>query len=322
MTGLGGRSGLAARVAAVGRAPGPLAVRLAVSVLCVIWGSTWLVIREGLDDLPPLGSAAARFVVSAVAFAALAGPLGRLEGGGRAPRRLALVMGVLNFAVPYGIVYTCETVIPSGLTSVLWAVFPIAMAVTAHVMLPEERLGPRSWAGLGVGFSGVVLLFLTDLRDVGPHAVALGAVLLVSPVAAAVGNGIVKRDGRDVSSAALNRDGCVIGAVLLAAAAALLEREAAWTLTPEAAASVIYLALVGTVVTFGLYFWLLRHAPAHQLGLIAYVTPALALLLGWAVRDEPLGMHSLAGAVLVLSGVRMVTRGRTRRTAASVRRRG
>ena len=78
--------------------------------------------------------------------------------------------------------------------------------------------------------------------------------------------------------------------------------------TPAAIASVAYLALVGTVVTFGLYFWLLRSVPAGRLSLIAYVIPAVALFLGFAVGDEPVGRFTLAGAALILVGVALAAR--------------
>ena len=122
--------------------PGRVTVVLTVTVLCLIWGSTWLVIKTGLRDLPVLTSAAARFTIAAGAMALLAPALHRREGGTRPPRWLALCMGSLNFAVSYGVVYVAETVIPSGLASVLWAVFPLLTAALGHVWLPGERLRP------------------------------------------------------------------------------------------------------------------------------------------------------------------------------------
>jgi drug/metabolite transporter (DMT)-like permease len=294
--------------------PAPWIVYATLALLCLIWGSTWLVIKEGLRDLPPMTSAAIRFALAALVFVAIAPALRRREGGAEPPRWLSLSMGTLNFAVPYGLVYWGETVIPSGLASVLWAVFPMMMAVAGHFMLPGERLTPAHAAGFVLGFVGVVLLFVADLRAIGPAALGVGAVFLLSPLVSAFGNVLVKRHGGRVSSACLNRNGLVICAVLLACAAGLFEPGAELRWTGRALFSIVYLALVGTVVSFGLYFWMMRYAPASKLSLIAYVIPAIALCLGWAVGDETVGPHTLAGAGLILAGVSLAAgrRGRKR----------
>lgn len=281
---------------------------LAVVLLCAIWGSTWIVIKAGLRDLPVLSSAAARFSLAAVVFVLVAPLLHRREGGERPPRWLALVMGTFGFAVPYGIVYTVETVIPSGLTSVLWAVFPMMTAMLAHVWLPGERLGARQWLGFAVGLGGVAVLFLTDLRGIGPAALAAGALLLLSPLASAVGQVVIKRHGPQVSAALLNRDGMIVGAAGLWLVALPLERPLEAVLSPAAIGSVVYLALVGTVVAFGVYYWLLRWVSASRLSLIAYVTPAIALWLGWAAGSEPLAASTIGGSALILLGIALALR--------------
>lgn len=291
------------------RGPGRVTTVLGVALLCVVWGSTWIVIKAGLRDLPVLSSAAARFTLAALVFVLLAPLLHRREGGERPPRWMAVTMGTLNFAVPYGIVYTVETVIPSGLTSVLWAVFPMMTALLAHVWLPGERLQPRQWLGFSVGLGGVAVLFATDLRGIGPEALAAGGLLLLSPFVAALGQVVLKRHGAKTSATLLNRDGMLFAAAGLWLVALPLERQSAAVLSPTAIGSVAYLAIVGTVVTFGIYYWLLRYVSASRLSLIAYVTPAIALWLGWAVGDEPLAGSTIAGSALILLGIALALAG-------------
>ncbi|MCA9709660.1 MAG: EamA family transporter, partial [Myxococcales bacterium] len=192
--------------------PGRSTLVLSVGVLCVIWGSTWLVIKAGLADLPVLSGAAARFTLAAGLLAILAPALHRREGGRAPTPRLWLGMGLLNFAIPYGLVYTAETVIPSGLAAVLWAVFPMMTAAVAHVWLPGERLRRHQWLGTAVGLAGVAVLFSTDLRAIGPEALAFGALLLLSPLSAAFGQVLIKRDGAHTSASLLNRNGMLVGA--------------------------------------------------------------------------------------------------------------
>ncbi len=295
-------------------APGKRLTLALVGVLCGIWGSTYLVIHEGLADLPPFTAAAARFLIAGAVFALVARPLSRFEGGAPPTLFLVAIVGVLNVAIAYAVIYWCETVLPSGLVSLLWAVFPLLLALLARIWLPEERLGARQWTGLAVGFAGMALVFATDLVAVGPAAVPAGAVLLLSPLAAALGNLTVKRYGAGTSSVLLNRGGMLLGGVLLGVLALATEDLGVARWTPMALASVAYLSLVGTVVAFGLYFWLLRYAPAHQLALIAYVTPVLALILGATFAGEPVGLHTVAGAALILGGVALVLRKHRPRT--------
>lgn len=102
-----------------------------VALLCAVWGSTWIVIRGGLRDLPPFTSAAARFTLAALVMTAVAGPIARREGGNRPKAWLWGVSGLANFATSYGVVYWCETRLPSGLVAVLWGVFPVLMALAS-----------------------------------------------------------------------------------------------------------------------------------------------------------------------------------------------
>lgn len=292
---------------------------LLTALLCLIWGSTWVVIQQGLQDLPAFGSAAARFALAAAAMSGVCAWLGAREGGARPTLALSLVLGTLNFAASYGIVYWSETRLPSSLVSVLWAVFPMLQAVAGHLFLPGERLGAGQVAGFGLGFLGVVALFLTDLRGLGAGAVPAGAVLLLSPLVSAFGTTYVKRFGAGTSSLLLNRNAMWIGAAGLGLVALVFERQPfRWTGT--AVFSLLYLALLGTVLTFGLYFWLLRHVAANRLSVIAYVTPGIALLLGSLVAGEPIGAWTLAGLGGILTGVFLVHRGgRTARAAGLAR---
>jgi drug/metabolite transporter (DMT)-like permease len=306
-----------ARIAAtVRQGPGALVVTLSIGLLCLIWGSTWLVIREGLTDLPPYTSLAARFLVAGIVFAAFAPTLARVEGGRPPSLRLTLIHGVLILALPYAIIYWVETRLPSGLVSVLWSIFPLLTAVGAHFLLRDERMVPRQWLGLFGGFAGVVLMFATDVAAIGAEAVPAGLILLLSPLVSAVGTNLLKREGSGTSSVLMNRNGMFVSAGLVAVWAVIMEHDAPIHWTPRAIFSVAYLALVGTVIGFGVYMWLLRHAPATRLALIAYCIPVVALTLGATLADEPVGLHTLAGMALILAGVGVVITCRPRRSGA------
>ncbi|HEY3592944.1 MAG TPA: EamA family transporter, partial [Polyangiaceae bacterium] len=239
------------------RPPSKLVVNLSIALLCLVWGTTWLVIREGLDDVPPFTSAAVRFVVAGLAMIPLAAIVGRKEGGKAPPAWLWVVSGLTNFAGSYGIVYRTEAILPSGLVSLLWGVFPMLMAFGSHWYLVGERLGGRQWLGFAAGFLGLLLLFATDLRSFGPEGVPAALVLFASPVLSAVGNLVLKKYGTNTNSLLVNRNAMLLGGAVLGVLAVMTERGAPQRWTAGAIGGVAYLALVGTVVTFGIYFWLL-----------------------------------------------------------------
>jgi drug/metabolite transporter (DMT)-like permease len=300
-----------------GAGPTPARINLLIGLLCLIWGSTWIAIKAGLDDLPPFTSAAARLVISAVVMAFLASALAAREGGARPPFWLSALLGLTNFAGSYGIIYWCETRLPSGLTSILWAIFPLVLAIAAHFVLPAERLRARQFLGFVVGFGGVVVLHRTDVRELGPEALLAAQVLILSPVVSAIGNLAVKRYGTPYSSLLLNRDAMAVASVALVSAAVLTERGAPVVISSGAIFSLLYLSLVGTVVTFSLYFWLLRYATATKLSLIAYVTPLIALGFGVTLGGEHAGADTLLGAALILGGVALAARPRFRAKLAA-----
>lgn len=281
-----------------------------VGLLCLIWGSTWLVIREGLKDLPVFSSLATRFFIAWVLMVVVAAIWSRKEGGSRPTLGLVLVAGLLNFAASYGVVYWAEQYLPSALSSILWGVFPLMMAVFSHLFLTNEQLTIKHAAGFLLGFAGVVFLFVFDVGELGrelePMAPRAAWILLLSPLVVAISTTIIKKYGAQVSSLKLNRDGLLIATVIVSVVALTLERDEPFNLTGRAIFSLAYLSVVGTVVTFGTYFWLLRHAPAYKLAVIPYVSPVVAVVLGYFIASENIGISTLAGMGLILLGVMLV----------------
>ena len=287
-------------------------INLVIGLLSLIWGTTYFVVRQGLQDLAPFTAAGARFVLAALVFAALTPWLSRRERGERPTWTQSVMMGLFNFAIPYGIVYSCQAKLPSGLTSVLWATFPLMIAIATRFFLPSIELTARQWFGFLVGFLGVLVLFFTDLSNLGEDGALYGAVLLLSPAFATVGQIYVKRYANEVSSVLMTRNGLLVAAPLLCLTGVVFESASSSHWSTGAVLSVIYLALVGTVIAFGFYFWALRYSAPHKLGLITYLTPSVALVVGSVFGDEPFHWHTLFGTGLILGSVGLVMARRAR----------
>jgi drug/metabolite transporter (DMT)-like permease len=289
--------------------PGTITKSLLFAALCLVWGSTWFVIKDGLRELPVFASAAWRFALAGAVMLAIGGRLARLEGGLPPPWWLWSTVGTLHFGMSFGIVYWCTSRLPSGLVSLIWAVFPILTVVLSRVWLRSERISRRQAVGIAVAFAGVAALFSTDLRHIDRRAIGIGAILLLSPLVSAVSTLTAKRFGGGVSSALMNRNAMLLAAALLAAASVGASED--WpglaTLGGRAWFSLLYLSLVATVFTFSAYYWLMRHMPAYRLSLIAYITPVLALAIGWSFGETPVGAGTLVSAGVILGGVVLAT---------------
>ncbi len=285
----------------------PLLVPALIALLCVVWGSTWWAIRLCLVDQPPLSSAALRFLIAGSAMALLGARLRRAEAAPPPPSWLWLTAGVANFAGCYGLLYVAETTVPSGIAAVLWAIFPLLIAGAAVLFL-GERLRRLQVAGFLLSFLGIVTVFAGDLGGLPEGGTGSALLVLGSAVSSAIGTTLVKKFGSGTSSVLLNRNGMLLGAVLLTTLAVWREQPLAMAWSLGGLLATLYLALFGTALTFGVYFWLLRTVAASRLALITYVTPILAMLLGAAVGDGSMDAAAWSGALLVTAGIVLVVR--------------
>lgn len=288
-------------------APGRALALATVALLCLIWGTTWSVIQIGLRGIPPVGGVAIRFAIAAALLLVIARARRIPLGATRRERLLWLVNAVLAFSGSYGVVYWAEQWLPSGLTAVLFATYPLFLAPIAHLTLPGESMRRAEVVGVLVGFVGVAVIFSADFGALGGREVAIAAaVMLLSPLVSAISSAAVKRWGAGVHPISLTAVPMALTAVFMGALAALVEGDRGYDWTPAAVGSVLYLAVFGSAVTFTLYYWLLAHLPAKRLGLITYIIPVVAVLIGTA-RGEPFTLRTVAGSALVIAGVALAT---------------
>jgi drug/metabolite transporter (DMT)-like permease len=300
------------------RAPGPALVTATFVLLTVIWGTTWAVIRVGLEGIPPFAGVALRFAIACAVLLVVGRALGVRFG--RRPHEVMLwiVNAALAFCVSYGVVYWAEQWVPSGLTAVLFSSFPLFVALMAHFALPGERLVPGSLFGVVLGFVGVAVIFSEDFALLGGPQVAFAStVMLASPVAAAIASVAVKRYGKGVHPFSLTAIPMGLTAAIMGAISIAVERDREIVFDRTSVAALLYLAIFGSAVTFTLYYWLLSHIAATRVSLIAYLVPLVAVGVGAGVMNEPLTARTLAGTVLVIGGVALTVRagGRSRRHA-------
>ena len=278
-------------------------VRLFYAACCLLWGSTWLFIKLGLRDLPPLTFAATRMSLAAAVllpFALRAG-IGRLR---RAELQRMAAVGLLQIGIPYALLFVAQQWVPSSLSAVLFATFPVWLLLIARLLLPGQLLTAAKVAAAVLGFCGVAILQAPALRSASVEtAAALGGSLIVAAASiVALANVLIRRTLTAISPVVLTFMQVFAGSLLLIALALLLERGRTPVWSPRALGAVAYLAVFGTALPYLALFWLLARVPVAAIGAIPLLDTTIAVALGALVLREPVGWTLLGGGALVLTG--------------------
>jgi drug/metabolite transporter (DMT)-like permease len=279
----------------------------ALGTIYVVWGSTFLAIAIVIRDLPPFLSMALRHLVAGSLL--FAWVWWRRRGNLRLGARqwgAAFIFGGLLFLVGHGGLAWAQQDVPSGIAALLVGMIPLWFAVIAWIAF-GEKLGGRALLGLVLGFAGLALL-VDPSGEAGAKPIA-AAVIALGAFAWAAGSVWSPRlplPGDTLLAAAM---GMLAGGTLLAVVSGFAGEFDEARFTPEALAAIAYMIVVGSLIGFSAYVWLLKVAPASTVSTYAYVNPVIAVLLGWAFNDEVITVRTLlAGAAIVLGVALMVGR--------------
>ena len=271
------------------------------ALLVLIWSSTWVAIKIGLEDAPALLGAGVRFALAGVVLLVIAAIQRRSL---RTDWMLAGVLAVAPFAFAYGLVYWGEQYVPSGLAAVLFGVLPLYTALLGAVLLPDEPLRAPLLVGVLIAIGGLALAFLESVELGAAEKAALGAsALALSPLGAALGGIAQKLRAAELDAVVLNGWGMLGGGILLLAASAISEDWGEFVWSAESVGSILYLALFGSAIAFVTLTVLLRQISAMAMSFLAMLLPFGALIFGATLYDESITARALAGAVLVAAGL-------------------
>ena len=283
---------------------------LAFATIYLVWGSTFLFIRIGVQAVPPFLLAALRFLLAGGAMV-----LWMLVRGVAAPTarewRSSFLLALPIFLLNYGLVFWAETRIPSGVTAVMQATIPAFIALAEILILRTQRLSWRLAAGLAIGLAGVAVLS-SDSLGLGGAAVdrISAAALLVAASSWALGSVLTRKLALPESKAMRSGAQMLAGGVWLAVAAIALGETQGFdprTVPPGAWLALLYLVVAGSIAAFSAYIWLIHHDSPTRVGTYAYVNPVVAVLLGYFAAGEPLGPRTVAGMTCVLLSVLLIT---------------
>ena len=278
--------------------------------LCVVWSSTWLVIKIGLNEgLPPISFVAWRFVVAALLLLVISIGRDRLLPPQRADYFVLAGTGLLMFSVNYALLFWAELHVSSGLAAVIQASIPIFGMVFAHWMLPEEPLRWQRLAGALVAILGVAFICARLLSFNGWLAFLGGLGITVGAASAAFSNVVLKARKIQLPPSMLAAWQMIFGVVpLLILGFTIDGNPFRFHWTGRAVLCLLYLAVVGSSFAFLLLYWLMPRMSVTNLQTISLITPPGAIAIGWAFGGERLSASSLLGAACVLLGVWMIFR--------------
>jgi drug/metabolite transporter (DMT)-like permease len=297
---------------------------LAFAIIYFVWGSTFLAIRIGVHEVPPLLFAAMRFVVAgAVLFGWMLAKGERLPNGRQ--WRSVLVIASMIFVLDYGLLFWAEQRIASGIAAVMLAMIPAFMALAEIIFLRTQKLTVRLAIALLIGICGVAVL-MSHSFDLGGVAIeTTGAIaLIVASLSWAVASVLTRvlplPESKVMSSGAQMLTG---GVLLVVAALAFGEfrRFHPASVSRGAWLALLYLIVAGSIIGFTAYVWLIHHESPTKVATYAYVNPVVAVVLGYFLGGETLGLRTILGTVFVLISVVVITTAGAKKAATVEERR-
>jgi len=293
---------------------------LAFAIIYFVWGSTFLAIRVGVREVPPLILAAMRFFVAGVVLYGWMMARGERSPSGR-EWRSACLLGIVIFVLDYGLLFWAEQRVPSGIAAVMLATIPVFMALSEIIFLRTQTLTVRLALALLIGMGGVAVLMSRSLNLGGAPIDKMGAVaLIIASMSWSVASALTRKLTLPKSKVMSSGAQMLAGGMFLTVAAAALGEFRNFhpcSVSHEVWFALVYLVVAGSIVGFTAYVWLIHHESPTKVGTYAYVNPIVAVLVGYFLGGEALSLRTIVGTVFVLISVVVITTTRAKKPAAT-----
>jgi drug/metabolite transporter (DMT)-like permease len=294
---------------------------LAFAIIYFVWGSTFLAIRIGVHEVPPLLFAAMRFFVAG--FVLFGWMIARGEPSPTRRQWMSvLLLALLIFLIDYGLLFWAEQRVPSGVAAVMLATIPVFIALSEIFFLRTQKLTVRLAFALLVGIGGVAVLMSHSLNLGGSPIDGPGAVaLIIASISWSIATVLARKLPLPPSKVMSSGAQMLAGGIMLTLAAAAFGEFHNFhpsTISSGAWLSLIYLIIAGSIIGFTAYVWLIHHESPTKVGTYAYVNPVVAVVLGYFLGGEPLGLRTILGTLFVLISVLVITTTPAKKPAATL----
>jgi drug/metabolite transporter (DMT)-like permease len=294
---------------------------VAFGIIYFVWGSTFLAIRVGVREVPPLILAAMRFFVAGAVLYVWMIARGERSPSGR-EWRSATLLGLVIFVLDYGLLFWSEQRVPSGIAAVMLAMIPAFMALSEIIFLRTQAFTVRLVVALLIGMGGVVVLMSRSLNLGGAPIDKWGAVALIfASMSWSVASALTRKLPLPASKAMSSGAQMLAGGLLLAITAAALGEFRNFhpgNVSREVWLALLYLIVAGSIIGFTAYVWLIHHESPTKVGTYAYVNPIVAVLVGYFFGGEALSLRTILGTLFVLISVVVITTTRVKKPTAEL----
>ena len=277
------------------------------AVLCFIWGTTWIILKKSLvDGTPPFFGSGFRFFFGGIILWGIILYKRDFPSFNAIPLQLYLQFGILNLTVCYGLTYWATQFIYSSLSALIWAGFPLCVAVFSYFMLPNEVFTKKKITSLLLGTIGALLILREGLNFKGDQVVIGILMVVFAVIIAGYPNVYLKRYANAVTSLHLNAVSQLIAGITLLIISFIFESDQIMVWSNFNIFALAYLTIFGSLIAWYIYFWLFPHISMSQISYIAFFPPVLASILGWVFLDEKLSILAIIGGGFVIFGAVLV----------------
>jgi drug/metabolite transporter (DMT)-like permease len=294
---------------------------LAFAIIYIVWGTTYLAIRVGVQEVPPFLLAGLRFLIAGgVIYGWM---IAHGEPSPTARQWLAAsVIGIMIFVMDYGLLFWAEERVPSGVAAVMMATIPVFMALSEIIILRTQKLTARLTLALLIGIGGVAVLMSRSLNLAGAPIEKMGALaLIIASISWSIASVLTRKLSLPTSKVMSSGAQMLAGGVFLAlTAAAIGEFRNFHPLSVSRVAwfALLYLIVAGSIIGYTAYVWLIHHESPTKVGTYAYVNPVVAVLVGYFMGGEAMGVRTILGTLFVLTSVVVITGTKAKQTAAAL----
>lgn len=277
--------------------------------ICILWGTTYLAIRIGVESLPPMLFAGSRWILAGVIFLIYL-KIKKINLPSRNEIIHLAIPGILMIGIANGFVVVAEQWVSSGLTSLLIATLPFWVVGLESALPLGIRINVKIVIGMLLGLGGVLIIFWNEIQNLFQPNYLLGVLLLLATVITwAMGTLYSKHKKLSVHPSMGSAVQMLIAGSLQALVGIGLGELPDFGLNQSGLLSLLYLAIFGSILGYGSYIYALAHLPVSLVSTYAYVNPIIALFLGWFVLDEQISPLILLAALVILIGVIIVQKG-------------
>jgi len=277
------------------------------AILCFIWGTTWIILKKSLiDGTPPFFGSGFRFFFGGIILWGIILYKRDFPSFKALPLQLYVQFGLLNLTVCYGLTYWATQFIYSSLSALIWAGFPLCVAVFSYFMLPDEVFTKKKIISLFLGTIGALLILKEGLNFKGEQVVIGILMVVIAVIIAGYPNVYLKRYSNAITSLHLNAVSQLIAGITLLIISFIFESDQKMVWNNFNIFALAYLTIFGSLIAWYIYFWLFPHISMSQISYIAFFPPVLASILGWIFLDEKLSILAILGGGFVIFGAVLV----------------